>query len=307
MDQSRSIRKKMMLGKVWLQRLTRRLSRIKIVLGLGLCVAVVVIMKQINDSSQLEGDDDTAVYRQMSLKSNYQYDGEAGVPGGAHSDFVSYNKNVPLIWVGGVPRSGTTLARAMLDAHPDIRCGEETRVIPRILGMHAQMMKSPLEATRLKEAKITEDVLNDALGAYILSIISKHGERAPRLCNKDPFALRSIAKIAKIFPRSKFVLMIRDGRATIHSIISRKVTIKGFDSHSYRGAIQDWNRAIENMYNQCVSVGSKHCLPVHYESLVLHPEKEMRRVLAFLGVPWNSMVVHHEKTIGQAGGVSLSK
>ena len=256
-------------------------------------------MKQIKDASSLDGDD-SAVYRQMALKSNYLYDGEL-------SDFVSYNKNVPLIWVGGVPRSGTTLARAMLDAHPDIRCGEETRVIPRILGMHAQMMKSPLESTRLQEAKITEEVLNDALGAYILSIISKHGELARRLCNKDPFALRSIVKIVKIFPKSKFILMIRDGRATIHSIISRKVTIKGFDGHSYRGAIQDWNRAIENMYNQCMSVGAERCLPVYYEQLVLHPETQMKRILEFLGVAWNSIVVHHEQTIGRIGGVSLSK
>ena len=30
-------------------------------------------------------------------------------------------------------RSGTTLMRAMLDAHPEVRCGEETRVVPRIL------------------------------------------------------------------------------------------------------------------------------------------------------------------------------
>ena len=40
----------------------------------------------------------------------------------------TYDRSMPLIFVGGMPRSGTTLMRAMLDAHPDVRCGEETRV-----------------------------------------------------------------------------------------------------------------------------------------------------------------------------------
>jgi len=38
-----------------------------------------------------------------------------------------YDRDSPIIFIGGVPRSGTTLMRAMLDAHPDVRCGEETR------------------------------------------------------------------------------------------------------------------------------------------------------------------------------------
>lgn len=38
-------------------------------------------------------------------------------------DIFPYNRNTPLIFVGGVPRSGTTLMRAMLDAHPGVRCG----------------------------------------------------------------------------------------------------------------------------------------------------------------------------------------
>lgn len=33
----------------------------------------------------------------------------------------AYDRYMPLIFIGGVPRSGTTLVRAMLDAHPDVR------------------------------------------------------------------------------------------------------------------------------------------------------------------------------------------
>jgi len=40
--------------------------------------------------------------------------------------------------------------------------------------------------------------------------------------------------LKELFPNSKFILMLRDGRATAHSIISRQVTISGFDITSYR-------------------------------------------------------------------------
>jgi protein-tyrosine sulfotransferase len=220
---------------------------------------------------------------------------------------VYYDASLPLIWIGGVPRSGTTLMRAMLDAHPLIRCGEETRVIPRLLGMHSGIEKSEQEMARLAEAHIDSSVLNSALGAYLLSIIAQHGEAAPHLCNKDPFTLRSMSKIHTLFPRSKFLLMIRDGRATVHSIISRKVSIKGFDTKSYRGALAHWNRAIANMYADCVQYGPAVCMPVYYEQLVLHPETLTRRILRFLDIPWNASVLHHEQAIGKKNGVSLSK
>ncbi|XP_069022670.1 protein-tyrosine sulfotransferase 1 isoform X1 [Embiotoca jacksoni] len=217
-----------------------------------------------------------------------------------------YNKDMPLVFIGGVPRSGTTLMRAMLDAHPEVRCGEETRVIPRILAMKQMWSRSGREKMRLDEAGVTDEVLDAAMQAFLLEIIVKHGEPANFLCNKDPFALKSLSYLAKIFPRAKFVLMIRDGRASVHSMISRKVTIAGFDLGSYRDCLTKWNRAIETMYTQCLDAADK-CLPVHYEQLVLHPEKWMRTLLKFLDIPWNDAVLHHEELIGKAGGVSLSK
>lgn len=47
--------------------------------------------------------------------------GGEGVEGSSGDKSYRYHRNMPLIFIGGVPRSGTTLMRAMLDAHPEVR------------------------------------------------------------------------------------------------------------------------------------------------------------------------------------------
>ncbi|KAI5718201.1 hypothetical protein M8J77_017873 [Diaphorina citri] len=133
-----------------------------------------------------------------------------------------YDRFMPLIFIGGVPRSGTTLMRAMLDAHPDVRCGQETRIIPRILQMRQHWIRSQKESLRLEEAGVNAQVINAAIAAFCLEVIARHGEPAERLCNKDPLTLKSADYLSEIFPFAKFIFMVRDGRATVHSIISRK-------------------------------------------------------------------------------------
>lgn len=98
--------------------------------------------------------------------------------------------------------------------------------------------------------------------------------------------------------------MIRDGRATVHSIISRKVTITGFELDNYRQCLTKWNDGIAQMYEQCKMVGDR-CLMVYYEQLVLHPETQMRRILKHLDLPWDQKVLNHEQLIGNK--ISLSK
>ncbi|XP_028164746.1 protein-tyrosine sulfotransferase-like [Ostrinia furnacalis] len=215
-------------------------------------------------------------------------------------------RELPLIFIGGVPRSGTTLMRAMLDAHPDVRCGQETRVVPRILQMRQHWARSQKESVRLEQAGVSKAVLDNAIAAFCLEVIVRHGDPAPRLCNKDPLVLKMGTYVLELFPNAKFLFMVRDGRATVHSIITRKVTITGFDLSSYRQCLTKWNHAVELMYQQCKALGSDKCLLVRYEALVLRPEETLRRVLGFLGLPWDEAVLHHERYINQPGGVALS-
>lgn len=233
---------------------------------------------------------------------------------------VHFRRDVPIVWIGGVPRSGTTLMRAMLDAHPDIVCGAESRVIPRMLALHQSMERSEQEMAWLTSARVSNETLDRALGAYLLTIVTRHsftddvitgqpeaGAGNRLLCNKDPFTLRSMQRLLRIFPSSLFILLVRDGRAVADSIISGHVTIRGFDVTSHRGALADWNRVMSTMYSQCMAVGAERCLPVHYEQLVLKPEEEMKKVLSFVGLRWNDLVLHHESAINRQNGVFLSR
>ena len=216
-----------------------------------------------------------------------------------------YNPQSPLIFIGGVPRSGTTLMRAMIDAHPDVRCGEETIVVPDILLMHRILWMK--ESTLLKEAGVTKDILDSAISSFILEINVKHGEPAQRLCNKDPFILKSGTYLRQLFPNSKFVFMVRDGRAVVHSIISRKVKILNFDLTSYRQSLKMWNSHVSKMNNQCNMLGDQICMKVPYEQLILHPRKWMENILRFLDLEWTEDVLHHEEQINKPNGISLSK
>lgn len=211
----------------------------------------------------------------------------------------------PITFVGGVPRSGTTLLRVMLDAHPDIRCGEETRVIPRIISMRSKWIKSEKEHRRLREAGFTDDILDDATRAFVSHIIAANGPMAPHLCNKDPLVLNYMSDVVRLYPKAKFILMIRDGRAVAYSIVSRNVTITGVDSKNYVSAALFWNKVVQRMTTDCRHLGQHRCIQVQYEALVANPRHWMEQILKFLDIPWHENVLQHHKLINSE--VSLSK
>ncbi len=212
---------------------------------------------------------------------------------------ISSLEHHEIIFVGGVPRSGTTLVRAMLDAHPDVRCGEETRVIPRIISMRSRWDRSTKEHNRLEQARISSGLLDKATRAFVDTIILGHGPLAPHLCNKDPLVMSYIGDVARLYPRSKFVLLIRDGRAVAHSIVSRNVSISGVNSRSYLSAAMFWNKHMIKMTRDCDYLGSERCLEIFYEKLVQEPKVWMEKLLRFLNVPWHDNVLRHHELINK--------
>ncbi|TPP61633.1 hypothetical protein FGIG_11037 [Fasciola gigantica] len=58
------------------------------------------------------------------------------------------------------------------------------------------------------------------------------------------------------------------------------------------------------MIQDCAKLGPNRCIHVRYESLIQHTEQEMRRVLDFLEIPWDPIVLHHEQIKDQLTGLN---
>ena len=211
-----------------------------------------------------------------------------------------------VIFVGGCPRSGTTLARVLLDAHPDIRCGEETHIIPRVFALYNWMVNlARLERQGAESPDDSETkAVFQATRAFTAKIIAGHGAPAKYLCNKDPLLLQEMKSLARMFPKSKFLLMVRDGRGVTHSIVSRNITISGVNITDYLSTALFWNKLMQTMTEDCSQLLDK-CMTVFYEKLVRDPSGQMKEVLRFLDIPWHDDVLRHHELIGSE--VILSK
>ncbi|KAM3179740.1 hypothetical protein ACTXT7_000023 [Hymenolepis weldensis] len=123
----------------------------------------------------------------------------------------------PLIFIGGYPRSGTTLMRVLLDVHPDVRCGPETHILPLILYLYSFKIKTMYN--RLRMANITDELVDSIFIKAISTLIHEAGPPAGRLCTKDPFIDLCLKQLLYLYPNAKFILMVRDGRAVTQSVL----------------------------------------------------------------------------------------
>lgn len=215
------------------------------------------------------------------------------------------SRDSPMVFVGGHPRSGTTLMRVLLDAHPSFHCGQETHIIPSLLTLHQKYSHSRVK-NRLSEAGLDLGLINATVADAISNIITNHGPPSRRLCSKDPFTLKHIPYLSHMFPKAQFILMVRDGRGVIHSIRKNNVKILHFPK-SDRQALKRWNQVVDIMYNGCLDASAERCIIIHYESLVLEPRFWLAKILQFLDVSWSDSVLKHAELIGVPGGIPLSR
>lgn len=199
------------------------------------------------------------------------------------------------VFIGGAGRSGTTLFRTMLSAHRRFWCGPELKLVSAICGLRDQWMGTM--GPDLREAGVTDRVLDQAVRAFVQSLLQDTAQ-GERVAEKTPHNLLHMATLGRMFPRARFVHVVRDGRAVSASLVRQgwrdpATNRPVWYCEDLEQASRYWAQVVASVRAQARSVPGRY-LEVRYEDLVQDPETAMRTVLAFLGERWDPAVLAHE-------------
>jgi hypothetical protein len=188
------------------------------------------------------------------------------------------------IFIVGCQRSGTTLMRLILDAHPAISIGPESRFLDDLAKVTGE------DWWRLEPYGFPKSYFHAAFAQMFSDFHVGYAQRRgkQRWGDKSPRYTMHIPFLNDLFPACQVIHVIRDGRDVVTSHRERW----GYAS-AYK-ATAKWQRYIEAARAAGKELGPGRFAEVRYEALVAEPEPELRRLLAFLGEDWDDAVLHHE-------------
>ncbi len=226
-------------------------------------------------------------------------------------------REAPPVFVVGCPRSGTTLLRLMLDAHPSLAIPPESHFIPGVYRVRSRygtgpafdaerMARDVFETLRFKDwhlppesvlAQMRSSGASDMAGAieaFFVAYAKAHGK--PRWGDKTPGYSIDMPLIAGLFPDARFVHIVRDGRNVALSLMEVPRPPRSFAE-----AAQVWKHRIRTARRDADELGPERVLQVRYEELVDDAESILKSVCDHISLEFTpAMLDYHRKKVAAA-------
>jgi hypothetical protein len=233
-------------------------------------------------------------------------------------------QEAPFLFIVGSGRSGTTLLRLMMDAHPALAIPPETLFPEELTHIDHRDATAPArtsdlltsipnwddfhisaDALRAEINRITPFSLGDAVRCFYRLYALRFGKA--RWGDKTPNYWRYLNMIETILPEAHFVHIIRDGRAVA---LSYRTTWNQHDGiEGIRSLAADWSTCIRETRRQ----GAECCsyMEVNYETLVQSPESVLSAICSFIHLPFcETMLQYHLQApsrIGELGALRVHR
>jgi tetratricopeptide (TPR) repeat protein len=195
---------------------------------------------------------------------------------------VEANRSERPVFIVGMPRSGTTLAEQILASHSAVAGAGELPFWNTAAG-------------RLSGGETDPGTLRGVAQEY-LAVLEGVSSEAGRVVDKMPGNFLYLGLIHAALPQARIIHMQRDARDTCLSIY-----FQNFGAvHSYANDLEDlahYHGEYERlMQHWRASLPARVLLDVPYEGLVQDVEGWSRRMLEFLGLPWEAQCLEFHRS-----------
>jgi tetratricopeptide (TPR) repeat protein len=190
------------------------------------------------------------------------------------------------LFIVGMPRSGTSLVEQIMACHPQVYGAGE---LPWV-NMLQNALPSFLKSTRPYPeclADMTDEACQLLARKYLdyLGDLSDHGQYSC-IIDKTPDNYEHIGLISLLFPNARFIHCQRNPLDNAVSMFSLMFP----DRHGYCYDFFNLGARYagkERLMAHWKSARPQHILDIEYETLVHDQEQQTRRLLEFLGLPWD--------------------
>jgi tetratricopeptide (TPR) repeat protein len=175
------------------------------------------------------------------------------------------------VFVVGMPRSGTTLIHQIAAQHPQVHgAGERSDIL---------QIGHSLKSLDDREA------VSSAARRYLESIRGL-SSTASRVVDKMPTNIKVLGLISVLFPDAPVILCRRDARDTCLSCYFQWFSAGNTFAYDLAHCGIEHNET-DRLAKHWLTVSPLKILEVHYEKLVADLEGGSRRIIDFLGLPWD--------------------
>ena len=198
-----------------------------------------------------------------------------------------------LIFLISQPRAGSTLLQLMLTGNPEIATTSEPWIslhpffALREIGVDS-VYNSRLAHTALldflKESGVDISFYKSQIATLLITLYSQAMNHQGKkfFLDKTPRYYHIIDELLEVFPKAKFIILIRNPLAVLNSIL--KTWVK--DDFSFLGNFMEDLVIAPQKLLKCAKNYPERCLIVNYEKLVSEPETVLKGICQSLGIDY---------------------
>lgn len=196
-----------------------------------------------------------------------------------------------VIFIVGMPRSGTTLVEQILASHPDVRGAGELPALPQVLTEESSRSKC-LYPDWVPYASVGDW---ERLGLRYLELTEAFRREHPFSTDKLPVNWRAIGAIRAMLPGARIVVCRRDPLENCWSCFKQYFG-QGWEFTYDIGDLVTFWKEFDRAVSRWLRDDPRRVHEQGYEPLTEAPEREIRALLAFCGLPYDDACLNFHQS-----------